>query len=100
MWRPVDVPGFFESLATQVLVIFIIRTRGSLLASLPHPLLAASALGVVAVAVALPYPVLGGLFGLMPPPPTLMLALAGMTGIYLVAVEGVKRWFYARNVRG
>ena len=37
---------FIESMATQVLVIFVIRTRRPLLPSRPHPLLAALALAV------------------------------------------------------
>jgi Mg2+-importing ATPase len=40
---------FIESLATQVLVIFVIRTRRSPLQSRPNPYLAATALAVVAV---------------------------------------------------
>src|SRR5690242_16219034 len=44
---------FVESLATQVLVIFVIRTRGNPFANRPHPLLVASSVLVVTVAVAL-----------------------------------------------
>ena len=41
---------FVESLCTQVLVIFVIRTRGNPLKSRAHPLLAATSLAVVAIA--------------------------------------------------
>jgi Mg2+-importing ATPase len=44
---------FIESLATQVLVIFVIRTRGNPIKSRPHPWLVASSLAVVALAAAL-----------------------------------------------
>ena len=40
---------FMESLATQVLVIFVIRTRGSPLRSRPNPVLAGTSLAVAAV---------------------------------------------------
>ena len=87
---------FIESLMTQVLVIFVIRTRGSPLKSRPHPLLGVSSLFVVGMAIALPYTSVGNWFGFIAPPVGLLLALAGMTAVYLVAVEYIKRWFYAR----
>jgi len=88
---------FVESLATQVLVIFIIRTRGSPFRSLPHPLLAATSLAAVAGAVALPYTPVGLWLGFVPPPVGLLIAMAAMTAVYLVLVQQVKRWFYARH---
>jgi P-type Mg2+ transporter len=88
---------FVESLSTQVLVIFVIRTRGNPLNSHPHPLLVASSLSVVCAAILLPYTIVGGWFGLVPPPTGLLLALAGTAVVYLGAVELVKRWFYAHN---
>ena len=45
---------FIESITTQVLVVFAIRTRRPIFRSRPHVFLAAMALGVVAVAIALP----------------------------------------------
>jgi Mg2+-importing ATPase len=91
---------FIESLATQVLVIFVIRTRGHPLRSPPHRLLVASSLAVVGAAILLPYTIVGRWFGFVPPPPLLLLALAAMTALYLVAAEGAKRWFYARWAPG
>jgi Mg2+-importing ATPase len=88
---------FVESLMTQILVIFVIRTRGNPLQSRPHRLLAASSLAAVAVAILLPYSPLADWLGFVPPPPALVAALAAMTGAYLLAVQGVKRWFYARH---
>jgi Mg2+-importing ATPase len=41
---------FIESLATQVLVIFVLRTRRNPLKSRPHPLLAATSVAVVVLA--------------------------------------------------
>ena len=85
---------FIESLATQVLVIFVIRTRGNPLRSRPHPLLTASSLVVVGVAVALPFTPLGGWFGFVPVPPLLLVVLVPMTLCYLGIVQLVKHWFY------
>ena len=85
---------FIESMATQVLVIFIIRTRGNPFRSRPHPLLAVTSLLVVAVAVALPFTALGRWFGFVPVPPLLLAVLIPMTLGYLAAVQVVKLWFY------
>ena len=87
---------FIESMATQVLVIFIIRTRGSPLRSRPSRLLTATSLGVVATAIALPLTPFGTRLGFVPPPLTFFLILAGMVLVYLAGVEVVKRWFYRR----
>ncbi|MGZ3408796.1 MAG: magnesium-translocating P-type ATPase [Xanthobacteraceae bacterium] len=87
---------FIESLATQVLVIFIIRTRRNPLRSRPNPLLAATSIGVVILGIALPYSALGRWFGFVPLPPSFLAALAGMVVCYLLLAEGVKRWFYRR----
>ncbi len=85
---------FIESIATQVLVIFVIRTRRSPLRSRPNALLAATSLGVVAAAMLLPFTRVGASLGFVPPPPVFFLILAGMAVVYLLAVEGVKRWFF------
>jgi len=82
---------FVESLCTQVLVIFVIRTHGNPLRSRPHPLLTLTSLMVVAVAVALPYTPLGAAFGFTPPPPAFHAVLAGMVVVYLGLTEFIKR---------
>ncbi len=85
---------FIESLATQVLVIFVIRTRRSPLASRPHPALVATSLGVLLVALALPFTALGTFFGFRPLPGGYFAILALLVAAYLVLVEAVKRLFY------
>ena len=86
---------FVESLATQVLVIFVIRTRGNPLASRPHPALVASSLAVVIVALVLPFTELGRYFA-MRPPPAFYGILAALVVAYLAIAEAAKRIFYAR----
>src|SRR5262245_61639910 len=67
---------FVESLATQVLVIFVIRTRGNPLHSRPSLVLAGTSLAVVAVAILLPVTPLGPHLGFVPPPLTFFPILA------------------------
>jgi P-type Mg2+ transporter len=85
---------FIESLATQVLAVFVIRTRGSALAGRPHVALQLAAAGVLAFAAALPWTPLGAMFGLVPLPALAYAALAAMTLAYLVVLEAVKRRFW------
>ncbi|WP_437283395.1 magnesium-translocating P-type ATPase [Sorangium sp. So ce375] len=82
---------FVESLATQTLVIFVIRTMGSSFKSSPSRALAATTLGVVAMALVLPYSPFAGLLGFVPLPPGFFLFLAGATLTYLAIVEAIKR---------
>ena len=85
---------FVESLCTQVLVIFIIRTRGSPLRSRAHPALVITSLTIVSIAVLLPFTPIGAYFGFVPPPIEFYLILAAMVAVYLAIVEMVKHRFY------
>jgi len=87
---------FIESMATQVLVIFIIRTRRNPFKSRPNPWLIACSLAVVAVAVLLPFTPAGVYLGFVAPPAFFFLILTGMLLAYLFAVEGMKQWFFQR----
>ncbi len=85
---------FIESLSTQVLVIFIIRTRGNPFKSRPHPILAATSFAMAAIGAALPFTPLGAYFGFVPPPARFYFILAAMVLVYLVMVEAAKQGFY------
>jgi Mg2+-importing ATPase len=85
---------FVESLATQVLVIFVIRTRRNPLTSRPHPALAATSVAVVLAALTLPYTGLGQYFGFHPLPLEFLAILAVLVVAYLGIVEAAKRTFY------
>jgi len=85
---------FVESLATQVLVIFVIRTRGNPFRSRPSSILTATSLAVVAAATALPLTPLGARLGFVPLPGLFFGILAGMVVAYLAMVQVVKTWFY------
>ena len=87
---------FVESLCTQVLVIFFIRTRGSLLLSRPHPILTLTSLLIVTLAIGLPLTPLGEYFGFITPPAYFYLVLLGMVIAYLVIVQSAKKFFYKK----
>ncbi|MDH7564372.1 MAG: magnesium-translocating P-type ATPase [Candidatus Bathyarchaeota archaeon] len=88
---------FLESLCTQTLVIFVIRTRRTpFYKSKPSKLLLFSSLTIVGFALIIPFTPLGGIFGFVQPPYTFFIVLAGLVGAYLIFVEIVKKWFFIR----
>jgi Mg2+-importing ATPase len=88
---------FLESISTQTLVVFVIRTRKTpFYRSRPSKSLLVSSIGIVAVAFILPLTAVGNLFGFIEPPRMFFVALLGIIVIYLTMVELVKRWFYKR----
>jgi Mg2+-importing ATPase len=89
---------FIESLATQVLVILVLRTRRKPWASRPSRILLAAALGAVGIGVALPFTPLGRTFGFVALPAEFLAILAALVLAYLALAEAVKRIFYARFV--
>ncbi|MEY2170688.1 MULTISPECIES: magnesium-translocating P-type ATPase [unclassified Rhodanobacter] len=91
---------FIESLATQALVLFVIRTTGNPLRSRPSKTLVASVLAVVIAGIALPFTPLGTDFGFVPVPPVFFAFLAVATITYLLLVELVKRRFFRDDAAG
>nr|WP_243841671.1 magnesium-translocating P-type ATPase [Mycobacterium sp. DL592] len=91
---------FVESLATQTLIIFAIRTRRVPFfrsrASVP---LTITSLTVVAVGVLITISPLARPLGFTPLPLQFFGALAGFVVVYLVLVEFTKKWFYAEQTR-
>ena len=88
---------FLESMATQILVIFLIRTRGAFWRSRPHPALVISSLGALAVALALPFTPLAPILGFQAPAPPVLLALGAVVLAYLISAELLKRWAIPRQ---
>jgi Mg2+-importing ATPase len=86
---------FVESLATQALVIFVIRThRVPFIRSRPsRPLLAATLL-VLGVGIALPYSPAAAALGFHRLPPLFLAILTAMTVTYLALVEVGKAVFF------
>jgi Mg2+-importing ATPase len=82
---------FLESMATQILVIFIIRTNGRPWHQRPHAALTASSLSALAVAMVLPFSGVGAWLGFTPPPLGIVLSVTGLVIVYLIAAEFLKK---------
>jgi Mg2+-importing ATPase len=81
---------FLESLATQTLVLFVIRTAGRPWRNRPSLPLTMTTLAVVAIGAALPYTPAARPLGLAPLPAGFFLFLVAAIGTYLAIVEVVK----------
>ncbi len=88
---------FVESLATQTLVIFVIRTAGRPWRSRPSLALAGLVGVCAATGALLPFTPAAPWLGFTPLPPLFFAFLIAMVGGYLVLVEVAKRWFYRRH---
>ena len=88
---------FVESLFTQCLVIFAIRTRTvPFFLSKPNKLLVLNVALVLIVALLFPFTYIGNFFSFVPLPYTFLMVLIAFIVVYLVLVELMKKWFYRR----
>jgi Mg2+-importing ATPase len=87
---------FIESLATQCLVIFVIRTRGPAWRSRPHPVLTILTVGAVLVGLVLTFTPLGSLFKFEQLPAGFLLFLVVAVAAYLGLVGLMKRTLLRR----
>ncbi|HVX40100.1 MAG TPA: magnesium-translocating P-type ATPase [Gemmatimonadaceae bacterium] len=82
---------FVESMLTQILVLFVIRTMGNPLRSRPSRALAATVVVAALCAMWLPISPMAGALGFVPLPPPFLCFVGAATALYLGAVELVKR---------
>lgn len=86
---------FLESIVTQTLIIFSIRTRVvPFFHNRPSRLFALSLFTVIAFALLLPYTPLAIYFSFIAPPVIFFAMLAGIVVAYTLLVEVLKKWFY------
>ncbi|MBS7613978.1 magnesium-translocating P-type ATPase, partial [Candidatus Bathyarchaeota archaeon] len=88
---------FIESLSSQTLIIFVIRTRRTpFWKSKPSRLLLISSMVIIAFASTLPYTPLGAVFHFVEPPVAFFIALTAILSGYIALAEIVKNWFYKK----
>lgn len=85
---------FVESMATQLSVILILRTRRSCFSSRPAPALLLSVVAVALTAVLLPYSPLAPLIGFQPLSPQVVAAIGLIAAAYVSSTEWCKRRFF------
>lgn len=91
---------FMESLATQILVVFIIRTQQTpFYKSKPSTLLILSTFSCLFIGWLLPYTGLGSTIGFEPLPLPIISFILCVIFAYLVSAELVKRFIYTRLIK-
>lgn len=90
---------FIESLATQILVIYIIRTQKiPFIQSRPSKTLTFATLGILLIGFIITLRGIGGFFGFSPLPLNAYLIIVALVIIYLVIVEVAKQLFYKNKL--
>ena len=87
---------FIESMATQILVIFLIRTPRSFWSSRPHPVLTATSLGALALSFFVCLGPAATWLGFATPPGGVLYAILGLVIGYLVIAEAIKGFALGR----
>jgi len=88
---------FLESLCSQTLVIYVIRTNKiPFFQSWPNKFLMLTTFSILALAFALPFTPLGSHFGFVAPPALYFWILASMIVVYLGLVQVIKSWLANR----
>src|SRR4030095_15082551 len=87
---------FIESLLTELVIALVVRTQHVFFHSRPGKLLLISTLIIVGVTMILPYVPFNSIFGFIPLPAPLMLAVIGLTLFYVVVTELAQKYFYPR----
>ena len=87
---------FIESLLTELVIALVVRTRHLFFRSRPGTLLLVSTLIFIIITLVIPYLPFNSLFGFIPLPAPLMLAVIGLTALYVLVTEIAKNYFYSR----
>jgi Mg2+-importing ATPase len=90
---------FLESIATQILVIFLIRSRGAFWRSRPHWILVTTSLGALAGTILMVASPLRHLFGFVSIGAPLAWTIVAIVLGYLACAEALKRFAIPRSAR-
>jgi Mg2+-importing ATPase len=85
---------FVESLLTELVIALVVRTRRSCFASRVGSLLLGSTVALVPIALAIPYLPFTSFLGFVPLGAPVLFTLVGITVLYAVAAETLKRFFF------
>lgn len=85
---------FVESVLSASIIVLVVRTRRVFYRTLPGRWLMIATGFVVLAVIVLPSTPLAPMFGFRPLPVSMYGALLGIVGVYVIAAEGLKHWFY------
>jgi len=88
---------FLESVFSEIVLVFVLRTRRPFFQSKPGMLLLASSAIVICGVIALVYSPAGAWFGFVPPSGLLLAAVTAIVVAYLALAEVFKHWFFKNH---
>ena len=87
---------FIESILTELLILFVVRTHKSLLKSVPGKLLIALSLLAFVITAALPFTPFATQLGFVVPPFKLVAIIAGILILYVITADIIKVMFFKK----
>jgi Mg2+-importing ATPase len=88
---------FIESICTELLILFVVRTHKSLLKSVPGKLLIALSVVAFVVTIVLPFTPFAAELGFVVPPLQLAGIIAGILLLYVVTADIIKVLFFKKT---
>jgi Mg2+-importing ATPase len=88
---------FIESICTELLILFVVRTRKSLLKSTPGKLLMALSVLALAITLILPFMPFAKNLGFVVPPFNLIGIIGGVLILYIITAEILKLIFFRKH---
>lgn len=87
---------FIESICTELLILFVVRTHRSLLKSMPGKLMIGLSILALVITVGLPFTPFAGQLGFVVPPFSLLGIIAGILVLYVLTADIIKIMFFRR----
>ena len=87
---------FIESICTELLILFVVRTHKSLLKSIPGKLMIGLSVLALVITVALPFTPFAGQLGFVAPPLSLLGIIAGILVLYVLTADIIKIMFFRK----
>lgn len=88
---------FIESICTELLILFVVRTHKSLLKSQPGKILVVLSILALLITVALPFMPFAAMLGFVVPPLKLVGIITGILFLYVVTADIIKIFFFKKN---
>ena len=88
---------FVESICTELLILFVVRTHKSLLKSMPGKLLIALSVVCLIITLALPFMPFAKELGFVVPPFKLLAVIVGILTLYVITADMIKVLFFKKT---
>jgi Mg2+-importing ATPase len=88
---------FIESICTELLILFVVRTHKSLLKSVPGKLLIWLSLAALLITLALPFAPFAKDLGFVVPPLQLIGIIVGILALYVITADMIKVIFFKKT---